>query len=205
MGKKARRITAEQAQRAFRHLRTDRDRLLFGTMLLSGARIGEAIQLRQGDAFRFGAGSTVVPRANLDIRPEIAKRNHGGRVPIGPDLAEILRRYPVHLAQLDPSAPLFPSRKGAGFLSRSAAWRVICGAFRRAAVEDASPHSLRHAFCTLLVARRVSLPVIRELMRHGSLKTTDRYVGEVSEAELRAAIESLGVPLFHLAGFGGLE
>ena len=58
-------------------------------------------------------------------------------------------------------------------------------------------HCMRHTFGTVM-ARRVPLPVLRDLMGHESIETTMRYV-DVSEADKVGAIASvlmvLSVPL----------
>jgi len=190
-----RHLDAAEVLRGYRQLRSDRDRVLFGVQLLAGARIGEAVQLRIGDAFAVD-GSV---RQFLDIRPAIAKRKIGGLIPIGPDLSELLQHYGPRLELQDLEAPLVPSRKGGGFLHRSAGWRVIAGAFRRARLEGASPHSLRRAFASILLQRGVRPDVLQTLMRHQSLRTTDHYIHEIKPFELQAAVESLAFPLFSVA------
>ena len=47
-------------------------------------------------------------------------------------------------------------------------------------------HCLRHTFGTEM-ARRVPLPVLKELMGHADVKTTLRYI-DVGESDKRAAI-----------------
>ena len=48
-------------------------------------------------------------------------------------------------------------------------------------------HSLRHTFGTEAAAQNVPLPVIKELMGHGDIKTTMRYV-TVTTSQLFAGI-----------------
>ncbi|MCH9730770.1 MAG: site-specific integrase [Actinomycetia bacterium] len=194
MGRKAEALDLADLLAGYRQLRRERDRLLFGAMLLTGARIGEAIQLEQRDAYHDDGA----PRQKLDLRPEICKGRHGGRVPIGPDLRELLIGYWPHLRRHDPHAPLFPSQKGGGPLTRSGAQRIIGGAFRRARVDGGTAHSLRKGFATLLLKRGAPANIVRELMRHKSLKTTDAYIAAAKDFELRTAVENLACPLFNL-------
>ena len=66
MGSKARTITLQQAVDAARHLRQPRDVVLFWLLTTTGARIGEAVQLHQADAYH----PTGEARELLRIRPE---------------------------------------------------------------------------------------------------------------------------------------
>jgi integrase len=50
-------------------------------------------------------------------------------------------------------------------------------------------HCLRHTFGTVM-ARRVPLPVLQQLMGHEEVSTTMRYV-DVAEADKRAAIATV--------------
>ena len=45
-----------------------------------------------------------------------------------------------------------------------------------AGVNGATVHTLRHTFATHHARRKTSLPVIKEMLGHASLKTTERYI-----------------------------
>lgn len=199
MGHKARALSPEEALHAYRYLSGYRDRVMFGVMVLAGARVGEAVGLDLADAFDDDGHVLQF----LDIRNEIAKKGHGGLIPIGPDLAQLLAPYWHTLEDRSPRAPLVQSRKrgqdGGRRLHRSAAWRRLSRAFERAALPGASPHSLRKTFFALLMSRGVQIDVAQTLMRHKSLKTADHYAREVAEHELRTAMSGLGYPLFSLS------
>ena len=49
-------------------------------------------------------------------------------------------------------------------------------AARAAGITDAKTHSLRHTFGTAIVKKKGSLPVVQEMMGHGSLNTTRHYI-----------------------------
>jgi len=64
--------------------------------------------------------------------------------------------------------------------------RVIADAMRRAGAPGTA-HSLRRWHATEMVARGVNTRVVQELMRHGSISTTERYI-QIDDRQRRAAI-----------------
>jgi len=67
--------------------------------------------------------------------------------------------------------------------------RRITALFRELGVEG-STHRARHSYCTNLMRAGVSLRIVQELARHGSLATTAGYLA-VDEDERRAAVALL--------------
>ena len=144
--------------------------LLYG----SGLRIGEALALA-GDALRDPAERTL----------RVAGK--GGKVRLVPVLpaaaaavAVYRRACPYHL---DADGPLFRGAKGgplrAAVLQRDVA-RLRAGL---GLPPSATPHALRHAFATHLLAAGGDLRAIQELLGHASLSTTQIYT-EVEGARL---------------------
>jgi integrase/recombinase XerC len=97
-------------------------------------------------------------------------------------------------------APLIRGERGGG-LGPSGLYRVVKSAFReiaaampenntaRLVLESASPHWLRHAFGkTLVVDRKVPLPMAAALLGHGSVVTTAGY-SRTDLSELRAIMQ----------------
>jgi integrase len=65
-----------------------------------------------------------------------------------------------------------PNERGGQLANIERAWRSIR---KRAALEDVRLHDLRHSFASDAVAAGVPLAVIRHMMGHKSVTTTDRY------------------------------
>ena len=137
--------------------------LLYGC----GLRIGEALALR-GDA--IGSGTET-----LRIIGKSAKER---LVPLLKPVREAVLAYrdacPITLS---PDGPLFRGAKGgplrAAVLQRDMArLRASLGL-----APSATPHALRHAFATHLLARGGDLRAIQELLGHASLSTTQIYTG----------------------------
>ena len=145
--------------------------LLYG----AGLRISEALALKAGD---------------LPLQDSLRVVGKGGKervTPLLPAVREAVMRY----AELCPFAlesddALFRGAKG-GPLSP----RIVQELMARLRAQlglppSATPHALRHAFATHLLAHGADLRAIQELLGHESLSTTQRYA-DVENARLMSA------------------
>lgn len=85
----------------------------------------------------------------------------------------------------------FPSNKTrpGQHVTRKSVSQCIGDVFRRANVPG-SAHPLRHWYATTLLEDGADVRVVQELMRHGSITSTQGYTG-VSDIRMRAAIDKL--------------
>ncbi|GGY42211.1 tyrosine recombinase XerC [Parvularcula lutaonensis] len=145
-----------------------RDTALFTLLYGAGLRISEALGL----GWHIGQG-------HLRIHGKGGKSRD---VPLLPAVREAIRAYKAALAQQVPGflaqddPPLFFGARG-GRLSATVA-QARMRHLRKALglPESATPHALRHAFATELLAGGADLRVIQELLGHASLASTQRYV-----------------------------
>jgi integrase len=88
-----------------------------------------------------------------------------------------------------------PLRPWLAYLPLSINYEGIKSGFRRAREAAGRPdvnfHDLRHSCATILLQLGVPLHVVREILGHASVKTTERYA-HVMVAPQRAALEKLG-------------
>jgi integrase/recombinase XerD len=87
------------------------------------------------------------------------------------------------------SAFLFPARGRLGHMTREAFFLLVKQLAADAGLDPAkvSPHSLRHAFATHLLANGADLRVIQTLLGHASIATTEIYT-HVLDARLRELV-----------------
>lgn len=128
---------------------------------------GHDIDLMAGTIRTVGKGSKV---AHLPLHPAIR------------DLAE----------QMPRDGYWFPSRGRSGHITGHAVTCLITRAKHRAGITDPdlTPHSLRHSFGTELVEAGVDIRIVKELMMHESLQTTQIYT-QVSARRRREGIIAL--------------
>ncbi|SFA76332.1 integrase/recombinase XerD [Poseidonocella pacifica] len=129
-------------------------------------------------------------------------RGKGGRerlIPLTPPAREALGQWlgerdaaeeDGRLRGLPPSPFLFPSRGKGGHLTRHRFYVLIKDFALEGGVSPAkvTPHTLRHAFATHLLARGADLRAIQTLLGHADVATTEIYT-HVLEERLRELVE----------------
>ena len=137
-------------------------------MLLHGLRSAEVIALNRDDV--------LLPEAQLRVH---GKGNKLRLLPLAPETAQLLDHY-LRLERPAPcSAALFVVLKGPAHGQRmtSAGLRSLFRHHRRTTgVQIANPHRFRHTFACDVVRAGMSLPALMQLMGHGNIETTLRYV-----------------------------
>lgn len=125
----------------------------------------------------------------------ILVRGKGGRermVPLSPAAKEALATW-VSIRDRDeakltekggrPSPFLFPSRGKSGHLTRNSFFLALKDLAAAAGLDPAmiSPHTLRHAFATHLLANGADLRSIQTLLGHADISTTEIYTHVLDE------------------------
>jgi integrase/recombinase XerC len=133
-------------------------------MSAAGLRISEALALTGADR----------------PLPEMLRvRGKGGKERLVPLLAaarEAVERYAALCPYaLTEDAPLFRAARGGAMSPRMAQALMARLRTRLGLPSSATPHALRHAFATHLLAHGGDLRAIQELLGHESLSTTQRY------------------------------
>ena len=157
-------------------------RAILATLYGSGLRVSEATNLKVCDLDGI--------RKVIWIRD--GKGNKDRQVMLSAPLREVLAAY---YRWKRPTDWLFPGGKPGCPISREAVFDTCRKAARAAGIaKPVHPHSLRHAFATHLLENGVNLLVIRDLLGHRSLKTTERYlhVADTTVRSIRSPLELLG-------------
>ena len=171
--------------------RSDGDRLrnlcLFEMAYATGMRVSELVEL-----------PVAAARGNPAM---ILVRGKGGRerlVPLSTPARGALTAWLVHRDQAEEiarntgppaSRHLFPGRGAAGHLTRQQMFVLVRQVSLAAGVDPArvTPHTLRHAFATHLLAGGADLRVIQTLLGHADLSTTEIYT-HVLDDHLKALV-----------------
>jgi len=118
-----------------------------------------------------------LPRAAVHPdRPFLILRGKGGRerlVPISDRARAAVALWRMHVAADQPW--LFPS--GKGHLSRIRLYQIVKALAAEAGVppDRVSPHVLRHAFATHLLAGGADLRALQAMLGHADIATTEIY------------------------------
>ena len=172
-----------------------RDYYAVRTLLESGLRVFEFCALKNSD---FGGLKMVVHRG---------KGNKPRTVLLTRSTANMLKEWLEIKVTLGFSTeslePLFPSRYGTPYTTRGMQKRVK-GIFAELAFpEHLSVHSLRHTYCSLLLAsRKVGLATVKENLGHHSIAVTNLYAHAVDDL---SEIELYSVPSSEKAGLSELR
>jgi integrase/recombinase XerC len=152
-----------------------RDAAVLTLLYAAGLRISEALALDGAD------------RPLPDVLIITGKGGKQRAAPVLPIAREAVEAYAAACPfALTRGEALFRGAKGGRLHPR-----IVQGAMARLRVrlglpDSATPHALRHAFATHLLAAGADLRVIQELLGHASLSTTQRYA-DVDSAALLAA------------------
>jgi integrase/recombinase XerD len=168
------------------------------TVVEERAASGEPLALRNLALLEllYGSGLRATELVSLPRRavragqPFLMLRGKGDKerlVPVSERAAEAVQKW---LAHVPPASPwLFPS--GKSHLSRVRLFQLVrgMGALAGIAPDRVSPHVLRHAFATHLLAGGADLRVLQSLLGHADIATTQIYT-HVDAARLVELVNS---------------
>jgi len=160
----ARHLIAEASEAASQEWIGARDAALLTLLYAAGLRISEALALTGAD------------RPLPEMLRVVGKGGKERLVPLLAAARQAVERY----AELCPyalteDAPLFRSSRGGALSPRMAQDLMQRLRVRLGLPSSATPHALRHAFATHLLANGGDLRAIQELLGHESLSTTQGY------------------------------
>lgn len=156
-----------------------------------------AVRLKALMEILYGSGLRVTELVSLPrnaIRPPqpfaivVGKGNKERLIPLS---GAALKAVEAQLALVPrESRFLFPS--GKGHLSRIRLYQLVKALAARSGIapDRISPHVLRHAFATHMLANGADLRALQTLLGHADISTTERYT-HVESARLVAAVQTL--------------
>lgn len=185
-------LSAREAQTILDACEHLRDRLLFGLLLDTGVRIGEALGLRHEDLDIAERQVTVMPRLN-DNRA----RAKGGRSRVIPASMELMRLYADYLnreyGSLDSDyvfVNLWSDPLGRPW-TYPAVYDLVTR-LRESTGVAFGPHQFRHTYATWLLRRGAGLESVQQLLGHASITTTIDAYGHLTVEDARQALQAAG-------------
>jgi integrase len=148
---------------------------LLRTAVFTGLRLGELLGLKWKDV-DLQEGVLRVERQwtrlNEYAPPKTKKAERS--VPLPGDLKQLLAELKLGSRFSANEDPVFASRNGKPLQHRNATRRGFEMAAAKAGIDDVTFHDLRHAYVSMLAARRVPSSVIAELVGHETSVITER-------------------------------
>ena len=162
-----------------------------------GVRLAALMQLLYATGLRVSELVSLPLAAAVRDPRLIEVRGKGGRerlVPLNEAAREAVQAWVevrVRNPRLAASPFLFPSRSGAGHLTRHRFGQLLKQLALAAGLDPAnvSPHVLRHAFATHLLNRGADLRSVQQMLGHADISTTQIYT-HVLDERLRQLVES---------------
>lgn len=199
-------VRRDEVEALLRAARCWRDRFLLVLLWFCGLRVGEALGLRRCDLHLVPTAASLgcpVPGPHLHVvdrdNPNGARAKSGERsVPVRSEVLSCYDRY-LHERWACPAAGdcdfvlVNLSHEPLGRPMSADTVRKWLGVLStRARLERAvTPHLFRHATATELLSRGAGLDVVKELLGHASIRSTETYIHPDVGAQ-REAVERLG-------------
>ena len=184
-------VEIEAVARSFSGGYAQRNRALFLLGIYTGMRISELLALNVGDVWVYSK-----PVEMLHISKEMVKGKKEARMVPFSSKAQMVIRDLIPWKEsrgesLSTEAPLFASRNNGQRLSRFQAHLILRDAFFACRLSGkVTTHSMRKTFGTRLYAATKNMMLVKELLGHKSIATTQKYIG-VGIDEMIQAVELL--------------
>lgn len=175
-------LSEDEVKKLIEQPRTDtiiglRDRAMISLIYGTGIRCTECANLRERNA-------------DLDMAT-IRVLGKGGDervLPLNSAVVEILRQYRQARGKVSKDSCFFKSRESAS-MSRGAIFQRVRHHAQQAKLHmKVSPHQLRHSFATHLVRLGTQIPVVRDLLGHRLISSTQIYI-HMTAQDLRQAVD----------------
>ena len=191
----------EQAEAAIQGVQTEVDALLQAARHVRGPRGARLVALVE---LLYATGLRVSELVGLPLaaisrdRTLVMVRGKGGReriVPLSEPAAAAIGEYLPHrrvFAAQDGKSPwMFPSRGAGGHLGRSWFSVMLKELAAQAGIDPAavSPHVLRHAFASHLLAHDADLRSVQQMLGHADISTTQIYT-HVLDGRLKSLVRN---------------
>jgi len=163
-------LSPDEVSRLLKATNNIKHRAILMTIYASGLRLSEVVNLKISDIRS--------DQNHISIQEGKGKKDRTTLLSI--KLLQTLRDY---FRVYKPKYYLFEGQNGGQYSKRSVQ-AIMTQAVKQSGIRHATPHTLRHSFATHLVQQGVDITYIKELLGHGSIKTTEIYL-HLSQKDLR--------------------
>ena len=174
-------LSPQEVSRLIQVTENIKHKAIIMTIYSAGLRLSEVINLKVSDI-----------RSDQNyIRIEGGKGKKDRNTLLSPTLLKTLRTY---FKTYYPSFYLFEGQYGGKYSKRSVQ-NIITNAVKKSGIHHATPHTLRHSFATHLVQNGTDITYVKQLLGHGSIKTTEIYL-HLSQKEVKnitSPLENLNI------------
>ena len=162
-----------------------------------GARLLALLELLYATGLRVSELVGLPLSAVARDQRVVVVRGKGGKermIPVGEPAREAIAAYRDQRQRFLPAGGespwLFPSRAGSGHLTRHRFGQMLKALALEAGLDPrrVSPHVLRHAFATHLLAHGADLRSVQQMLGHADISTTQIYT-HVLDERLRALVQ----------------
>ena len=178
---------------AFEGTFAQRNRGLFMLGVSIGGRVSELLALTVGDVWQNNQ-----PVTDFQFDRAIVKGGETSRtIPVNSDgrkaIEEIIDWHRAYFGGMHPDNPLFPSRKGTEAVKRQAIHKVLEAAFVKADLNGKlATHTLRKTFAQRLYQQCSDIYLVKELLGHKNVITTQAYIG-INYISAQDAVEAMSL------------
>ncbi|UQB69972.1 tyrosine-type recombinase/integrase [Epilithonimonas zeae] len=173
-------LTREEVKKILDVTENIKHKAILTTIYSCGLRLSEVLELKISD---------IKTHENvLLIRQAKGKKDRV--VMLSPKLVELLR---VYYKFYQPQSFLFEGQTNEKYSERSVQ-NILKNALLKADITSpASVHTLRHSYATHLLENGTDIRVIKELLGHNNIKTTEIYtqITDVSKAKVKSPLDFL--------------
>jgi integrase/recombinase XerD len=164
-----------------------RNRLILSLSYYAGLRAIEISALCVGDVLN-GDGSI---KDTILLKSHQTKGNKSQSVVLSSLVRGEIEKYVSEhsLTQKSSTEPLIKSQRG-GFFSSQSLQNLFKSLYKSVGFDDCSSHSGRRKFASSLDEKNVSVGVIKTLLRHSHISSTQRYI-QVSKHRLENSVNML--------------
>ncbi|MCY3743604.1 MAG: tyrosine-type recombinase/integrase [Candidatus Poribacteria bacterium] len=178
---------------AFSGTYAQRNRGLFMLGVSIGGRVSELLALTVGDVWQ-----NEQPVTDFQFDKNIVKGGETARtIPVNSDgrtaIEEIIAWHRAYFGVVHPDVPLFPSQKGNTAIKRQAVHKILNDVFAKAGLTGKlATHTLRKTFAQRLYQQCNDIYVVRELLGHKNVITTQAYIG-INYVSAQDAVEAMSL------------